>query len=113
MADVLERASAVLTNTNAVDVFSVPNSTGAERALLIGLNLCNVSVNAATLIVSIVSSGGATISRLAHQETVNANGRKELIDGNGKVVLKAGERLRVAASIGNAFEVTASYVLSS
>lgn len=113
MADVLERASAVLTNTNAVDVFQVPAATGNERALVIGLNLCNVSVNPATLIVSIVTSGGATVSRIAHQETVAANSRKELIDGNGKLVLKAGERLRVAASIGNAFEVTASYVLSS
>lgn len=113
MADVLERASAVLTNTNAVDVFQVPAATGSERALVIGLNACNVSVNAATLIVSIVSAGGSTLSRYAHQESVNANGRKELIDGNGKLVLKAGERLRVAASIGNAFEVTASYVLSS
>lgn len=113
MADVLERASAVLTNTNAVDVFSVPNSTGSERALVIGLNACNVSVNAATLIVSVVTSGGATISRYAHQEAVNGNSRKELLDGNGKLVLKAGERLRVAASIGNAFELTVSYVLSS
>lgn len=113
MADVLERASTVLANTNATDVFSVPNSSGAERALVIGLNLCNVSSSAATLVVSVVNAAGATLSRYAHQESVNGNSRRELIDGNGKLVLKAGERLRVAASVGNAFEVTASYVLSS
>lgn len=113
MADVLERASVVLVNTNATDVFQVPNTTGDERALVIGLNICNVSANPATLIVSIVASGGSTIARMAHQESVAANSRRELIDGNGKLVLKAGERLRAAASIGNAFEVTASYVLSS
>lgn len=113
MADVLERASAVLTNTNATDVLTVPNSTGSERVLVIGLNLCNVSGNAATAIVSVVSGAGATLSRYAHQESVAASSRKELLNGNGKLVLKAGEKLRVAASIGNAFEVTLSYILSS
>lgn len=113
MADVLERASAVLANTNATDLFTVPNATGNERALVIGLNLCNVSVNTADLTVSIVSGAGATISRYAFKEALTASSRRQLIDGSSKLVLKAGERLRVTASAGNAFEVTASYVLSS
>ena len=113
MADVLERASAVLTNTNATDIYTVPNVTGSERALVIGLNVCNVSSNIADVIVSIVSSGGATISRYAYKEDLSAESRKELIEGNGKLVLKAGERLRATASVGNAFEITASLVVSS
>jgi hypothetical protein len=113
MADVLERASAVLTNTNATDIYAVPNVTGNERALVIGLNVCNVSSNTADVIISIVNSGGATISRYAHKEALLADSRQELIEGNGKLVLKAGERLRGTASIGNAFEITASLVVSS
>jgi hypothetical protein len=113
MTEALERASVVLVNTNSTDLFTVPSSTGDERALVIGLNLCNVSLSTADLTVSIVSSGGATLSRFAHKEQLAANTRRQLIDGNSKLVLKAGERLRLAASIGNAFEVTASYVLCS
>lgn len=113
MADVLERASAALANTNATDLFTVPNVSGSERALVVGLNLCNVSVNTADLTVSIVNAAGATLSRYAFKESLAASSRRQLMDGSSKLVLKAGERLRLTASIGNAFEVTASYVLSS
>jgi hypothetical protein len=112
MADTLDCASLVLTNTNATDVLVVPNVSGNERVLVVGLNVCNVGANSANITLSRVTAAGATLSRYAHQEVVDANSRKELLNGNGKLVLKAGERLRATASLANALEVTASLVIS-
>lgn len=113
MAETLERGSAVLTTTSPVDVYTVPSSSGSERALLVGLNVCNVSAAEADIILSVVNAAGATQARLAYKDVLLSRSRRQFIDGNGKLVLKSGERLRATASVGNALEVLASVVLEA
>ena len=107
MAEVFNRTQAALV-TGGTDLYTAPTSSGATVVVLSVL-VANVDgTNAATVTGKLNDSGGSTIAGAMFAKTISvpADASLELIAN--KLVLKAGERINLAASVDGDLEATVS-----
>ena len=107
MAEVFNRTQAALV-TGGTDLYTAPTSSGATVVVL-SILVANVDgTNAATVTGKINDSSGATITGATFAKTISvpADASLELIAN--KMVLKAGEKINLSASLGGDLEATVS-----
>tara|TARA_A100001234_G_C12351210_1_gene270038 strand:+ start:56 stop:394 length:339 start_codon:yes stop_codon:yes gene_type:complete len=107
MAEVFNRTQAALV-TGGTDVYTAPTGSG-DTVVVLSIMVANVDgTNAATVTGKINDSAGATLTGGMFAKTISvpANASLELIAN--KMVLKAGERINLSASVDGDLEATVS-----
>lgn len=89
--------------TTAVDVYTVPASTSA---VVIGMTCANKITTETKCTVQIIS--GVTTTILANSVSIPTNETYVPIGGVQKIVLKAGEKIRVFSNTANSIDVIVS-----
>lgn len=106
MPNSFKDAQVQLANTNITDLYQCPTTVG-NVAIVLSVLVANVNgTSAADITVSKTDSTNTLLSQLAFTIPVPADTSLEIIPN--KVVLTAGEKLRVQASAGNFLHVTLS-----
>lgn len=105
MANTFNNAEVQLSTTNVTDLYTAPATAGSVSIVLSVLmaNRGGSSVNATLLLTN---SSNTILSYLLNSCPVPVNATLESV--TNKIVLKAGEKLRVQASAINALDVTLS-----
>tara|TARA_Y100000361_G_scaffold134788_1_gene134135 strand:- start:2707 stop:3045 length:339 start_codon:yes stop_codon:yes gene_type:complete len=107
MAETFNRTQAALV-TGGTEVYTAPNGSG-NTAVVLSILVANVDgTNAATVTGKINDSSGATLTGAMFAKTISvpADASLELIAN--KMVLKAGERISLTASVDGDLEATIS-----
>ena len=104
MAETFKNAYLDVTDSEA-DFYTCPGST---TAIILTLRMTNVDgTNAATVDAKVLDSDGSTNSMIASTINVPADSTLELA-GASKIVLEAGDKVRLTASADNDIEAFAS-----
>ena len=104
MAETFKNAYLDVTDTEA-DFYTCPGST---TAIVLTLRMTNVDgTNAATVDAKVLDSDGSTNSMIASTINVPADSTLELA-GASKIVLEAGDKVRLTASAASDIEAFAS-----
>ena len=100
-------AQSKLTTSTITTVYTAPNTTSSDRAIVLSILVANVDgVNAADITITKTDNADAEQSKLANTISVPADSSLEILAN--KLVLKAGEKIRATASAANDLDVTIS-----
>ena len=107
MAEVFERASAVLSTLNETTVYQAPNTDDRDRSITLSCLAANIDgVNSADVTITVRNAAGQLLARTAYQIPVPAKSTLELMPN--RLILKRGDQIRAQASLVNRIEVTVS-----
>ncbi len=112
-AAAFDSAGDVAIGTSAVSVLTGAADTSLPYDAIIGIRLANITTNiikADIWIASTTASGGAADSYLAKDVPIPAGSSLELIDGGSKVVMAAGDVLKVKADTASSLNCWVSYI---
>lgn len=106
MANTFKNAEAILTTTNVTDLYQAPATTGSVSIVLSVLlaNRGNSGAVNATLLLT--NSSNTILSYIINAVPVPQNATLEAV--TNKIVLQAGEKLRVQAGTANLLDATLS-----
>lgn len=106
MANNFKDAQVQLANTSLTDLYQCPTTAG-NVAIVLSILVANVNgTSSADITVSKTDSANTLLSQLAFTIPVPADTSLEIVPN--KIVLSAGEKIRVQASAGNYLHVTLS-----
>lgn len=103
MAESFARGGQNLTTTNATTVYTAPTASGAKTVLL-ACTVANVSGSGVVYTVAITDNADVVQSRIIAEATMPPNTSLEVVQN--KLILNAGEKIRVTAGTANAIDVT-------
>ena len=107
MAEVFERASAVLSTLNETTVYQAPNTDDRDRSITLSCLAANIDgVDSADVTIAVRDAAGQLLARTAYQIPVPAKSTLALMPN--RLILKRGYQIRAQASLVNRIEVTVS-----
>lgn len=95
-----------LVPTSGVDVLTVP--AGATYAVLL-IAICNYSGSTRTVDVYVIPSGGSAGNQTKIVSTRSLEANDSLFLDQQKIILGAGDKINVAASVGSSLNVMVSF----
>jgi hypothetical protein len=106
MANTFKDAQVQLSTTSVTDLYQTPTTAG-NVSILLSILVANVNgTSAADISVIKTDASNVELSRLAHTIPVPADTSLEIVPN--KIVLSAGEKIRVQASASNFLHATLS-----
>ena len=105
MANTFKSSVSQNVGTSPVTVYTAPAST---QTTLIGMSLCNVG-NQGVLVDVTYVKGGITVF-LQRQTPIPVGGTLIVVGGDQKIVLEAGNNIRVQSSVATSVDVVCSYL---
>lgn len=106
MPNTFNNAKVSLTSTATTDIYQAPTSTGSVSIILSNLVSNRSAATTGTVTVTLTDSGNTTQSTILNACPVPINTALETV--TNKIVLKAGEKLRVQAATTTTIDVTLS-----
>lgn len=107
MANTFNNAQEKLNSTNITTVYTAPNNTSSDRAVVLSILVANVDgANSADITITKADNSDNEQSLLAWTIPVPADTALEILAN--KLVLKAGEKIRATASAADDLHVTVS-----
>ena len=107
MASAFKTATATSVGTSLTSVYTCPSST---TVTIIGLYLCNQSGGAIEANVEFYDASSATHVGLISQTEIPQASTLAPIGGDAKVVLEAGDIIKVQSNIASSIDVVLSYL---
>jgi hypothetical protein len=107
MASAFKTASKANVNTSLTTVYTCPSST---TSTIIGLYLCNQSGGQIEANCEFYDSSSATHVSLTAATPIPSGSTLVLVGGDAKVVLEAGDAIKVQSNVVDSIDVVLSYL---
>lgn len=102
MAETFKRAGGAVTSAGTV-VYTAPTNTG-DGAVVLSISCANVASSIADITVEVLDNTGTVVSKLINAAQIAANTGLEIVQN--KVILEAGEGIRLVSSTTNDIHAT-------
>ncbi len=107
MASAFKTATAADVGTSLTTVYTCPSST---TSTIIGLYLCNQSGGQIEATAQFYDAGETNHISMVHSSPIPSGSTLVLVGGDGKVVLEAGDKIKVQSNVASSIDVTLSYL---
>lgn len=107
MASAFKSASSASIGTSLTSVYTCPSST---TSTIIGCYICNQSGGQIEATVEFYDASSSTHVGLMHNTPVPSNSTQVVIGGDAKVVLEAGDIIKVQSNIASSIDCVLSYL---
>lgn len=107
MASTFKTATSADVGTSLTTVYTCPGST---TSTIIGLYLCNQSGGQIEGTAQFYDSSSTTHISLTHGTPIPSGTTIVAVGGDGKVVLEAGDAIKVQSNVASSIDVTLSYL---
>ena len=107
MASAFKTATAADVGTSLTSVYTCPANT---TSTIIGLYLCNQSGGQIEGICQMYNTSASAHISLIHNSPIPSGSTLVLVGGDGKVVLEAGDIIKVQSNVASSIDVVLSYL---
>ena len=107
MASSFKSATAVNVGTSLTTVYTCPSST---TVTVIGLYLCNQSGGAIEATVEFFDTSASHHATIVKNTPIPSDSTVVAIGGEGKVVLEAGDAIKVQSNVASSMDIVLSYL---
>ena len=107
MASAFKSASSASVGTSLTSVYTCPSST---TSTIIGCYICNQSGGQIEATVEFFDTSSSTHVALMHSTPIPSNSTQVVIGGDAKVVLEAGDIIKVQSNVANSIDCVLSYL---
>ena len=107
MASAFKTATSADVGTSLTTVYTCPSST---TVTIIGLYLCNQSGGQIEANCQFYDTSASAHISLTHATPIPSNSTLVLVGGDGKVVLEAGDIIKVQSNVASSIDVVLSYL---
>lgn len=107
MASAFKSASSASVGTSLTSVYTCPSST---TSTIIGCYICNQSGGQIEATVEFFDASSSTHVALMHNTPIPSNSTQVVIGGDAKVVLEAGDIIKVQSNVANSIDCVLSYL---
>tara|TARA_Y100000590_G_scaffold9891_1_gene12165 strand:+ start:2168 stop:2500 length:333 start_codon:yes stop_codon:yes gene_type:complete len=107
MASAFKTATSADVGTSLTTVYTAPSST---TSTIIGLYLCNQSGGQIEATCQMYDTSASAHISLIHSSPIPSGSTLVLVGGDGKVVLEAGDIIKVQSNVASSIDVVLSYL---
>ena len=107
MASAFKSASSASVGTSLTSVYTCPSCT---TSTIIGCYICNQSGGQIEATVEFFDASSSTHVALMHSTPIPSNSTQVVIGGDAKVVLEAGDIIKVQSNVANSIDCVLSYL---
>lgn len=107
MASAFKSATAVNVGASLTTVYTTPSNT---TVTIIGLYLCNQSGGAIEATVEFFDTSNSHHATIVKNTPIPSDSTVVAIGGEGKIVLEAGDAIKVQSNVASSMDVTLSYL---
>ena len=105
MANTFKNGVSVAVGTSATTIYTCPSAT---TAVVIGVTLCNIKTTGVEGTLSVTDTSASAVANVLKSAPIPSGSSVVVVGGEQKIVLEAGDILKVTASEASAIDVTLS-----